>query len=127
MIYSDPFSISDEVEARPDVTIASVVRAAWAFVVHQYTGTDGVVFGAPLAGRNMAVSNIDKIVGPIIATVPIRVRVPSGKNSATISAFLRGVQNAATAVIPFEQTSLQHMQNSVWKLNRPAVSRGYLW
>ncbi|KAI8402204.1 hypothetical protein FOFC_17510 [Fusarium oxysporum] len=67
------------------------------------------------------------IGGPIIATVPIRVSVPSGKNSATISAFLSGVQNAATAVIPFEQTSLQHMQNSVWKLNRPAVSRGYLW
>lgn len=60
MIYSDPFSISDEVEARTDVTIVSVVRAAWAFVVHQYTGTDGVVFGAPLAGRNMAVSNIDR-------------------------------------------------------------------
>jgi hypothetical protein len=57
----------------------------------------------------MTVSNIDKIVGPIIATVPIRVRVPSGNNSATISAFVRGVQDAATAVIPFEQTGLQHI------------------
>ncbi|CAG7556539.1 unnamed protein product [Fusarium equiseti] len=60
----------------------------------------------------MAVSNIDKIVGPIIATVPIRVRVPSGKNSKTILAFLRGVQDAAAAVILFEQAGLQYMQNS---------------
>jgi amino acid adenylation domain-containing protein len=102
-IRSDPFSLS----GKPDVTIASIVRAAWALAVHQYTGSNDVVFGALLSGRNMAVSNIDRIVGPTIATVPVRVRVPP--NNISPVAFLQEIQDGATATIPFEQTGLQHI------------------
>jgi amino acid adenylation domain-containing protein len=102
-IRSDPFSLS----GRPDVTIASIVRAAWALTIHQYTGSNDVVFGALLSGRNMAVSNIDRIVGPTIATVPVRVHVPPNHRSPV--AFLQEVQDGATAMIPFEQTGLQHI------------------
>lgn len=102
-IRSDPFSLS----GKPDVTIASIVRAAWALAVHQYTGSNDVVFGALLSGRNMAVSNIDRIVGPTIATVPVRVRVPPNHSSSV--AFLQEVQDGATTMIPFEQTGLQHI------------------
>lgn len=102
-IRSDPFSLS----GKPDVTIASIVRAAWALAVHQYTGSNDVVFGALLSGRNMAVSNIDRVVGPTIATVPVRVCVPPNHSSPV--AFLQEVQDGATAMIPFEQTGLQHI------------------
>jgi amino acid adenylation domain-containing protein len=102
-IRSDAFSLY----GKPDVTIASIVRAAWALAVHQYTGSNDVVFGALLSGRNMAVSNMDRIVGPTIATVPVRVRIPSNDSSA--GAFLQEIQDGATAMIPFEQTGLQHI------------------
>jgi amino acid adenylation domain-containing protein/non-ribosomal peptide synthase protein (TIGR01720 family) len=108
-IRSDSFKISSGLEDRLEVTIASVVRAAWAFAVHQYTGADDIVFGALLSGRNMAVADIDRIVGPTIATVPIRVRIPQSSGSPLVSTFLQDIQDAATAMIPFEQTGLQHI------------------
>ncbi|KAF9768850.1 hypothetical protein IL306_013810 [Fusarium sp. DS 682] len=102
-IRSGPFQVSSGAE----VTIASIVRAAWALVVHQYTGVNDVVFGALLSGRNMAVHSINKVVGPTIATVPFRVRVPSSDSPS--AAFLRQVQDTATSMITFEQTGLQHI------------------
>jgi amino acid adenylation domain-containing protein len=89
-----------------DATMSMVIRAAWAMTIYRITGTEDVVFGATLSGRNAFVADIEKIVGPTIATVPICARVSS---KFTVSEFLTKLQDHATAMIPYEQSGLQNI------------------
>ena len=88
------------------VVISNILRAAWSILTSRYTESDDVVFGATLSGRTAAVENIDKMLGPTISTIPVRVRVDSGKS---VRDFLEDVQRQATDMIPFEHFGLQNI------------------
>ncbi|KAK4182027.1 hypothetical protein QBC35DRAFT_550809, partial [Podospora australis] len=89
-----------------DTTTSTLVRAAWAIVAGRYTSSDDVVFGATMTGRNAPIPGIEDMIGPTIATVPVRICVHSDQ---TVSAFLAGIQRQATEMIPYEQTGLQRI------------------
>ncbi|KAL1799672.1 hypothetical protein ACET3X_000014 [Alternaria dauci] len=89
-----------------NTTISTLVRAAWAIVASGYTSSDDVVFGATVTGRNAPMTGIESLVGPVIATVPVRIRV---QRDSTVLGFLETVQKQATEMIPFEQTGLQRI------------------
>ncbi|OSS43873.1 hypothetical protein B5807_11703 [Epicoccum nigrum] len=89
-----------------DMTTSTLIRAAWAILASRYTGSDDVVFGAVVTGRNAPVAGIEAVVGPTIATVPVRVQV---RKDQTAAAFLSSVQQQATEMIPYEQTGLQRI------------------
>ncbi|KAM3508552.1 hypothetical protein MY10362_001139 [Beauveria mimosiformis] len=91
---------------RVDVTPSIAIRAAWSVVAAQYTGVDDVVFGATIAGRSAAVPGIESMVGPAIATVPLRVRLDPSK---TVAQFLIGMQEQAVKMIEFEQMGLSQI------------------
>ncbi|KAK8148803.1 hypothetical protein G3M48_009104 [Beauveria asiatica] len=91
---------------RADVTASIAIRAAWSVVAAQYTGVDHVVFGATIAGRSAAVPGVESMVGPAIATVPLRVRLD---RSQTVAQFLIGMQEQAVKMIEFEQTGLSQI------------------
>ncbi|PVH90313.1 acetyl-CoA synthetase-like protein, partial [Periconia macrospinosa] len=91
-----------------DTTTSTLVRAAWAIVAGRHTNSDDVVFGATVTGRNAPVAGIEAMVGPTIATVPVRVRV---RGEQSVPAFLEELQQQATEMIPFEQTGLQRIAN----------------
>ncbi|KAJ6202525.1 nonribosomal peptide synthetase 1 [Bipolaris maydis] len=90
-----------------DATLSATIRAAWAILISQYTGLDDVVFGATVNGRNAPVAGIEDIIGPTIATVPVRIRIDSKEWS--VQRFLGLVQKQATDMIPYEQTGLQQI------------------
>ncbi|EMD61778.1 hypothetical protein COCSADRAFT_121744 [Bipolaris sorokiniana ND90Pr] len=89
-----------------DTTRSTLIRAAWAIVASRYTSSDDVVFGTTVTGRNAPVAGIDAMLGPTIATVPVRVRV---QDHQTVSSFLQGLQQQATEMIAHEQTGLQRI------------------
>ncbi|KAK4219674.1 acetyl-CoA synthetase-like protein [Rhypophila decipiens] len=89
------------------VTSATRIRAAWALVLARYSNQNDLVFGTTLSGRTMDVPQIEHIVGPTIATVPIRVRMDE---EMTISSFLDRVQKEAAGMTEFEQTGLQNIR-----------------
>lgn len=89
-----------------DTTTSIIIRTAWAMTIHRITGTEDVVFGATISGRNAPVTDIEKMVGPTIATVPICARVSS---KSTVSELLTKLQDHATAMIPYEQSGLQNI------------------
>ncbi|KAM3436514.1 hypothetical protein MY4824_004289 [Beauveria thailandica] len=91
---------------RVGVTPSIAIRAAWSVVAAQYTGVDDVVFGATIAGRSAAVPGVESMVGPAIATVPLRVRLD---RSQTVAQFLIGMQEQAVKMIEFEQTGLSQI------------------
>ncbi|KAF2873546.1 nonribosomal peptide synthase [Massariosphaeria phaeospora] len=90
-----------------DITPSTVIRAAWALVLAAYTGSNDVVFGETLTGRDIAVSGITEICGPTLTTVPTRVNVD---HSATVLQLLQSIARNATDRIPHQHTGLSEIK-----------------
>lgn len=58
------------------VSDMAVYLTAWGLVLSRYCGSDKVVCGAVLAGRNLPVDGADCIVGPLLGTVPVAMDFP---------------------------------------------------
>ncbi|RMI95823.1 hypothetical protein CDV36_016380, partial [Fusarium kuroshium] len=90
-----------------DITIPQVVRAAWALLLGSQTGSDDVVFGETLSGRDVALDRVEDIMGPTLTTVPSRVQID---RAATVGHFLRTLHEQAIDVIPHQHAGLQHIK-----------------
>src|SRR5438874_745335 len=55
-----------------EVTLNTLMQAAWALLLSRYSGEEDVVFGAVRAGRHGTVEEADSTVGVFINTVPVR-------------------------------------------------------
>ncbi|CAG8406371.1 unnamed protein product [Penicillium salamii] len=89
------------------ITPSSIVRAAWALLTARYQQTTDVVFGATVTGRQAPIFGIERIIGPTIATVPVRINFSQER---TVRGFLEDIQQQAISMIDFEQTGLQNIQ-----------------
>ena len=89
-----------------DITISTLIRAAWALVAGRMINSDDVVFGITVPGRTASVGGIDEMAGPSIAIVPVRVKLASDQR---VSEYLTTVQGQAMEIISFEQTGLQQI------------------
>ncbi|EGE01737.1 lysergyl peptide synthetase [Trichophyton equinum CBS 127.97] len=88
-------------------TASTLIRLSWAMLIAQDTQSNDVVHGATVTGRNAPVPGIERIVGPTIATFPVRTVLD---RNDPIKVALGKVQNHATALIPFEQTAMQSIR-----------------
>ncbi|KAF7169549.1 hypothetical protein CNMCM5623_002209 [Aspergillus felis] len=88
-------------------TMATLIRGAWALVASQYTGSDDIVFGETLTGRDIPLPGVESIVGPLIATVPIRVRV---HRASTVESYLQAVQQSGLARTPYQHMGMQNIR-----------------
>ncbi|KAF4872634.1 Nonribosomal peptide synthase atnA [Colletotrichum siamense] len=89
-----------------DVTATTILRAAWALVISRFSGSSNAVFGVTSSGRNASFDGIETVMGPVIATVPLRVKCD---RSRTVIDFLTGLQTATIDMIPFEQMGIQNI------------------
>ncbi|KAH8886122.1 amino acid adenylation domain-containing protein [Thozetella sp. PMI_491] len=98
-----------EIDVNPSsgLTMSTLVRAAWSLMIAHYAKSDDVVFGLTVSGRNAPLDNIEKIDGPTIATVPLRVKI--SRNSSILD-FLHQIQDSATTMIPYEQVGIQQIK-----------------
>lgn len=90
-----------------DITASTAVRAALSVLIADYTDSQDVVFGVTSTGRQIAVPGVEQIVGPTIATMPIRVPVDNDKS---LLQFLTQVQEQSIEITSFEQTGLQRIR-----------------
>ncbi|KAH0360069.1 nonribosomal peptide synthase SidD, partial [Aureobasidium melanogenum] len=88
-------------------TLATLIRGAWALVASQYSGSDDVLFGETLTGRDIALCGVESIVGPLIATVPIRIRI---NRNSTLESFLQSVQQSILARTPYQHMGWQNIR-----------------
>lgn len=90
-----------------DVTFPTVVRAAWALILGSQAGSDDIVFGETLSGRDIDLDRVEDIIGPTLTTVPSRVQI---NRDATVGQFLRSIHEQAIGVIPHQHAGLQNIK-----------------
>ncbi|KAL2867346.1 uncharacterized protein BJX67DRAFT_84592 [Aspergillus lucknowensis] len=93
-----------------DYTISTLLRATWALILSQETGSHNVGFATALSGRTAPVNGILDVMGPTITTVPVRVSLDA---TQTILAYLAMIQQQATDMLPFEHTGLHKISRMV--------------
>ncbi|KAA8643828.1 hypothetical protein EYZ11_008907 [Aspergillus tanneri] len=88
-------------------TMATLIRGAWALVASQYTGSGDVVFGETLTGRDISLPGVDSIIGPLIATVPVRICV---HRASTVESYLQTVQRGTLSRTPYQHMGMQNIR-----------------
>ncbi|ORT57421.1 non-ribosomal peptide synthetase [Streptomyces sp. CB03238] len=81
------------------VTVNSVVQGAWALLLSRYAGERDVVFGATVSGRPADLPGVDSMVGMMLNTQPVRVRIDG---ALPVSAWLGEVQRAQAEARQYE-------------------------
>ncbi|MBP2858981.1 amino acid adenylation domain-containing protein [Dickeya oryzae] len=90
---------------RLGVSVSSLCHVSWAQVLSAACGNDSVVFGTVLSGR-MHGENSDKIMGPCINTLPLRIDV----GDVSVVDAVRQTHQRLTALIKHEHTTLSLAQ-----------------
>jgi natural product biosynthesis luciferase-like monooxygenase protein len=90
-----------------DVTVSTLVNAAWGLVLSRYTGDPDVVFGATRAGRKGTIEGADDMVGVFINTVPVRVRMEKDRS---VRSWLQELRRQWVDHRPYEHAPLTQIQ-----------------
>ncbi|WP_405858833.1 amino acid adenylation domain-containing protein [Streptomyces sp. NBC_00090] len=89
------------------LTLSTAVQAAWALVLARHTGRDDVLFGSTVSGRPPEVPGIERMVGNLINTVPVRVRLDPRE---PLGGLLARIQEEQTALLPHHHLGLGDIQ-----------------
>ncbi|AXB47648.1 non-ribosomal peptide synthetase [Amycolatopsis albispora] len=85
------------------LTLNTVLMGAWSLLLSRYSGQRDLVFGVTSAGRPAEVSEVERMVGLFINTLPARVGVPAEQRVAD---WLRDLQRVETERRRYENTPL---------------------
>ncbi|MFS8097633.1 amino acid adenylation domain-containing protein [Lentzea alba] len=100
------------VDAAPDldsatraagVSLSVAVHSAWGVTLGGLLGSQDVVFGSTVSGRDADVPGIAEMVGLFINTIPVRAKWSSDTSAGELLASVRDHQ---TAVLPHQHVSL---------------------
>lgn len=107
------------IEATARFAVSDVAMVAFAKALSCIVGARDVVFGQVVSGRNIAVIDADKIIGPMFNTVPFRLRFSQAL--ATNADVLRQVRQMSEEAIDFQHASLAEVQK-LWRQQNGVVS-----
>ncbi|WP_443065366.1 amino acid adenylation domain-containing protein [Streptomyces sp. NBC_00536] len=89
------------------ITVNTVLQGAWALLLGRHAGEPDVVFGATVSGRPTELAGVDSMVGMLINTLPVRVRIDE---AAPVGAWLAEVQRAQVDARQYEYVPLPQIQ-----------------
>lgn len=90
-----------------DLTSSTIIRAAWAILTGKYANSNDVVFGSTLSGRTGSIARTDRIMGPTVTTVPIRITIDPMK---PVVDFLRLVQKQTLDMVSFAHMGISNIR-----------------
>ena len=89
------------------LTVSTLVQLGWAMLLGAHTGRDDVVFGTTVSGRPPELPGVENIVGLLINTIPVRVRLDPAR---TVEATLRALRDQQLAVVEHQHADLTRLQ-----------------
>ncbi|MGH7140626.1 MAG: condensation domain-containing protein, partial [Pirellulales bacterium] len=89
------------------LTLSTAIHAAWAVVLARHTDARDVVFGTTVSGRPAELPGIDRMIGPFINNVPLRVRFVGDQQTAD---WLKQVQSSLGELSAFQHTPLVEIE-----------------
>ncbi|SCW56608.1 non-ribosomal peptide synthase domain TIGR01720/amino acid adenylation domain-containing protein, partial [Paenibacillus tianmuensis] len=89
------------------VTINTLIQAAWGIVLQRYNGTDDAVFGSVVSGRPAEIPGVERMIGLFINTIPVRIRCAGEESFADV---MKRAQEQAIASNAYETFPLYEIQ-----------------
>nr|WP_039921680.1 non-ribosomal peptide synthetase [Amycolatopsis decaplanina] len=68
------------------ITPTTVFQTAWGVLLARLTGRRDVVFGCPVSGRPADVPGVERMIGQLGSTIPVRVRFDAADTAVTVLA-----------------------------------------
>ncbi|MEU6041875.1 amino acid adenylation domain-containing protein, partial [Actinomadura sp. NPDC047616] len=99
-------TLRDTARAR-GLTVNTLVQAAWAVLVGKLTGRRDVVFGATVSGRPAEVPGVERMLGLLINTVPVRVPLDPAR---PVGALLADLQRRQAELLAHQHLGLSEIQ-----------------
>ncbi|MRH87783.1 amino acid adenylation domain-containing protein [Nocardia sp. SYP-A9097] len=91
------------------VTPNTALQVAWGLLVSVLTGTPDVVFGNTVSHRPPQIPDIERMVGLLVNTLPVRVRFDPGE---TVGDLLIRVQSEQAAMLDHQHVGLSALQQA---------------
>lgn len=91
------------------VTMATLVKAAWAVVLAELTEQRDVMFGHVFTGRDAPIADVERMAAPLITICPIRVTI---QPSWTVMDLLNHVQSQYTQAMPYAHVEFNHIREN---------------
>ncbi|WP_242838310.1 condensation domain-containing protein, partial [Ruminococcus flavefaciens] len=91
-------------------TINVAAEAAVGILLQRYTGSNDVVFGKVVSGRNAPINGIEDMVGLFVNTIPVRVCVDE---KITVSELIKIQQEKGTESTNYDYCSLAEIQSKI--------------
>lgn len=108
------------------ITVATALQAAWAQVLHIYTGDPDVCFGYLCSGRSLPIPGVTGIVGPMMNLMVCRIR---DVGNISLQELLHTIRDDFNNSLPHQSFSLRKVQrilgNSESKLFNTVVNTFY--
>lgn len=89
------------------ITLNTIVQAAWGLLLSRYSGESDVVFGATVSGRPADLIGAENMLGLFINTLPIRMKI---RPDLTVLDWLQSLQAQQAKLKQFEFSSLIQVQ-----------------
>ncbi|MGW4769103.1 amino acid adenylation domain-containing protein [Nocardia sp. NPDC004278] len=91
------------------VTANTALQVAWALLVAVLTGRSDVVFGNTLSQRPPQLPDVERMVGLLVNTLPVRVRLQPDE---TVGDLLVRVQSEQAAMLDYQHIGLAELQRA---------------
>jgi len=92
-----------------NVTLSTILYAAWGTLLQKYNNSDDIIFGITLSGRTPELTGIDRMAALFINTLPLRLKA-SGKN--TVLDILHSLRAHLQERSTYQHASLTQMKQS---------------
>ncbi|WP_158619438.1 non-ribosomal peptide synthase/polyketide synthase [Corallococcus sp. AB011P] len=100
-------SALQEFARQQQVTLNTLVQAAWGLMLGRCAGLEDVVFGATVSGRPPEIEGVESTVGLLINSLPVRVRMPG---DAVLGPWLQAFQQRQAEQRQYEFSPLVEVQ-----------------
>ncbi|WP_433671224.1 amino acid adenylation domain-containing protein [Nocardia sp. CA-136227] len=92
------------------ITLNTMIQVAWAIVLGALTSRKDVTFGAVVSGRPPQLAGVESMIGLLVNTVPVRVRLDAGE---TVGQLLDRVQAEQAALLDHQFVGLAEIERVV--------------